>query len=105
MQEHADAFDSLPSKVVGKVDHRHIGDILDAKQLPGVDSKSPSFVQFACLAASEVRCFVSAHENDYIGNMCIDYSVGIQRCWVAPRDRERKRGNRGFYWRGNEFHV
>jgi 3-oxoacyl-(acyl-carrier-protein) synthase len=58
VQEHAELFDSLPSKVVGKVDHRHIGDILDENKLRGVDSKSPAFIQFACLAASEVWCVV-----------------------------------------------
>ncbi|WPT13971.1 3-oxoacyl-[acyl-carrier-protein] synthase [Picochlorum sp. SENEW3] len=51
--EHEGAFDSLPSRVVGKVDMDEVVREIQARTLRGVDAKSPPFVQYASIAADE----------------------------------------------------
>lgn len=56
VQGHQEVFDTLPSQVVGKVDHNVVQEEITKRkslQGKGIDISSPTFVQFACLAADE----------------------------------------------------
>lgn len=90
MQDHQKAFDSLPSRVVGKVDHDMVKEqIREQEYFRGkVDASSPAFVQFASLAADEAL-------RDAQWDPCADDALSTGVCIGAGMSSTLDLGNAG----------